>query len=376
VSSVVSLLTPTAARTHLGVLVMFRAVSGLAEGMLLPATHALIARWSSPKYHSFVVMLIFSGIDAGIVVGMILSGVLSDFGFAGGWPSVFYVFGTVGCVCSAAWFILCYDSPSTHPRISHEEHEYWCSVVGNANLVTRPPTPWRKILTSVPVWALAAAFFCNEWGFYTLATCIPLFMHDVLGFNMTTNGTLSAVPFLASGLMIPSGWFADWLRAPGRLSTSVVRKLFLATGFTLTGGLFVSTGYAGCDRALTVAIMFIAVVCLTISFPVINTNQLDLAPLHAGKLMGMTYCIASLASIAAPHAVGFLTHQRSSRSEWQHVFFLAAAIYAVGAIVFVIFGSGERQSWSSTEAMTLTVSQTTNSQQIAADDVAVQQSAV
>ena len=370
----VSLLTPTAAGIHLGVLVMLRVVSGLGEGMLLPATHALIARWSSPKYHSFVVTAIFSGIDAGIVVGMILSGVLSDFGFAGGWPSAFYVFGTVGCVWSAAWFLLCYDSPSTHPRISPEELEYWRSVLGNTNLVARPPTPWRKILTSVPVWALAVAFFCNDWGFYTLATCIPLFMHDVLGFDMTTNGTLSAVLFLPSGLMIPAGLLADWLRSPGRLSTSVVRKLFLATGFILTGSLFISTGYTGCDRALTVAIMFIAVVCSTLSFPVVNINQLDLAPLHAGKLMGMTYCIASLASIAAPHAVGFLTHHQSSRSEWQHVFFLAAAIYAVGAIVFVIFGSGERQRWSGTEEMTVTVSQTTNSQQIAADDAAVQQS--
>jgi len=28
------------------------------------------------------------------------------------------------------------------------------------------------------------------------------------------------------------------------------------------------------------------------------------------------------------------------------VFFLAAAVYAVGAIIFVIFGSGNRQSWA------------------------------
>ena len=31
------------------------------------------------------------------------------------------------------------------------------------------------------------------------------------------------------------------------------------------------------------------------------------------------------------------------------MFYLAAAIYAVGAGVFVIFGSGERQSWAGDE---------------------------
>jgi len=45
--------------------------------------------------------VIFVGID--IIVGTFLTGFLCDYGFAGGWPSAFYVFGVVGCVWSAAW---------------------------------------------------------------------------------------------------------------------------------------------------------------------------------------------------------------------------------------------------------------------------------
>ena len=315
------------------------------------------------------------GVDVGVVVGIILSGILSDFGFAGGWPSVFYVFGMAGCVWSVAWFFLCYDSPSTHPRLSSEEREYWRSVLANENLDARSPTPWRQMLTSVPVWALAVWFFANEWCYYTFASCIPLFMHDVLGFDMTKNGVLSAVPFLAMTIGLPCGLLADWLRSPGRLSTNVVRKAFCVTGSILVVCVFSVIGYTGCDRALTVVMMFIVFVCSTLSGSVVVVNQLDLAPSHSGKLMGMTYCVASLGSIFAPHAVGFLTYQRSSRSEWNNVFFLAAAIYSVGAVVFVIFGSGDRQSWSGTEEITLSVSQLqlTASSQQTADDVAVQQ---
>jgi len=54
----------------------------------------------------------------------------------------------------------------------------------------------------------------------------------------------------------------------------------------------------------------------------------------------------NIASIAAPHAVGALTSHRSTRSEWQNVFFLSAAVYAVGAVIYVILGSGNRQSWA------------------------------
>ena len=280
------------------------------------------------------------------MVGMLLSGVLCDYGFAGGWPSVFYVFGMVGCVWSAAWFLLCYDSPATHPRMSTAERQYWEKVIGTTDLAARPPTPWRKMLMSVPVWALAVAFFANDWCFYTVMSCIPMFMHDVLGFDMTKNGTFSALPFLATVTMIPTGWCSDWLRSSGKLSTTVVRKIFCVTGFVLTGCMLIIVGYSGCNRALAVAVMFIIQGCSKISFPVVITNQLDLAPLHAGKIMGLTYFVSNFAQIAAPHVVGALTYHRSTHFEWQIIFLLTAGVCVVGAIVFVIFGSGNLQSWA------------------------------
>jgi len=345
-SSVISLLTPTAARTHFGLLLFLRVLSGLGEGVLFPALHSLIARWSAPRHRSVIVSVILFGTDAGIVVGMPVAGALTDHGFAGGWPSVFYVFGIVGCIWTVAWCLLCYNSPSTHPRISSVELAYWRSVLGTTYLVSRPRTPWRAVFTSVPVWALAVAFFANNWGFFTLATCIPLFMYDVLGFDMTKNGALSAVPFVSGILVLPFGLLADWLRTPGRLTTNAVRKIFCACGFISTGCMLIAVAYSGCDRALVVILMFIAVGCTCLSYPVVTVNQLDLAPLHAGRIMGLTHFFGSLAAVGGPHAVGALTYHRSSRSEWQKVFFLAAGLFAVGAVMFVVFGSGERQRWA------------------------------
>jgi len=347
VSSLVALLTPAASRIHIGVLITLRVLSGLAEGVLFPAELALIARWSTPQYRSAVVGVIMPGIQVGVVVGMLLTGVLCDYGFAGGWPSAFYVLGTVGCVWSVAWFFLCYDSPSTHPRISTTELEYWEREIGGEDLTSRPPTPWREILTSVPVWALALAYFANDWGFFTFAVCAPLYMHDVLGFNMTRNGLFSAIPFLVPTFLQPvNGMLADWLRSPGRLSTTVVRKAFCVVGFTLTGSLLIALGYIGCDRTLAVATILAIIACMIIAYTTTSVNQLDLAPLHAGKIMGLTHNVAVMSAIVAPLAVGALTYERSTRDEWQKVFFLAAGVYAVGAIVYLIFGSGQRQSWS------------------------------
>ena len=355
ISSVISLLTPPATRAHFGVLLLLRVFLGLCDGFLYPAAHALIARWSASKYRSTVVTLIFSGTSVGIVAGLLLSGVLCDYGFAGGWPSVFYVFGMVGCVWSLAWFLLCYDSPATHPRISTTEREYWERVIGTTELVARPPTPWRNILTSLPVWALTVAYFAYNWGFNTLQTWIPVFMRDVLGFNMTNSGVFTAVPFLAKFFIVPLGCFADWLRSPDRLSTNVVRKIYCATGFFLAACLLSLVGYIGCNRTVAVSLMFLFMCCMSMTHPVVIVNQLDLAPLHAGKIMGLTKFVGTVASMVVPYVAGVLTYYSSTRSEWQKVFFLAAGIQTVGAIVFVVFGSGHQQSWAGLTDETINV---------------------
>ena len=220
-------------------------------------------------------------------------------------------------------------------------------MIGTTDLAAHPPTPWRAILASVPVWALAVAILADSWGYTTMETCLPLYMHDVFGIDMTKTGAFSAVPFVSAMVSAPvAGLFADWLRAPGRLSTNVVRKIFCGVGYIVTSGFLILAGYISYNSAVAVAIMFAILTSSSVAFTTVATNQLDLAPLHAGKIMGLTSAIMNLASIAGPHAVGVLTSHRSTRSEWQNVFLLAAGVFAVGGIIYVIFGSGNRQSWA------------------------------
>ena len=346
-SSVITVLSPAAAEIHIDVFITLRVLSGLGEGVLLPAAQAMIVRWSAPKYRSLIVSVIFAGINAGVIIGMFLSGVLCDYGFAGGWPSAFYVCGVIGCVWSAAWFLLCYNSPCTHPRISTAERKYWEATIGTIDIATHTPTQWQKIFTSVPVWALVVVCFANNWGATVMTICLPLYMHDVLGMDMTSNATLSAVPFAVEVVTLPlAGLFVDLLRSPGRLSTNLVRKIFCFAGFTLACCFFIVMGYIGCNRTLAVATLCAIALCRALACTTIDVNPQDLAPLHAGRITGLASSFASLASAVAPVAVSVLTYQKLTRSGWWDVFFVSAGIYIVGAVVFIVFGSGNRQSWA------------------------------
>ena len=46
-------------------------------------------------------------------------------------------------------------------------------------------TPWTKIFSSIPLWGLMISHFCHSWGFYTLLTCLPTYMSDVLHFDLS-----------------------------------------------------------------------------------------------------------------------------------------------------------------------------------------------
>ena len=66
------------------------------QGVTYPAMHALLGKWAPPLERSRMVTIALCGGYFGNVVAFPLSGVLCQCGFAGGWPSVFYLFGEGG----------------------------------------------------------------------------------------------------------------------------------------------------------------------------------------------------------------------------------------------------------------------------------------
>lgn len=112
--------------------------------------HAIWANWAPPAERSRLATISYAGPHIGTVLSFPLSALLVEYGFAGGWPSVFYVFGEflevsgrrrfwmhfgkiqtlfspsgmVGILWFGLWMVVGYSSPSTHPRISNEEREY------------------------------------------------------------------------------------------------------------------------------------------------------------------------------------------------------------------------------------------------------------
>ncbi len=128
------------------------------------------------------------GGNIGTVLTMPLSAYLIQHGFAGGWPSVFYVTGSFGCLFFVLWIYQIYNSPAEHPRIGDKELKYIEANVSVSSVTTKNKKkvwiPWRSICTSAQVWILIGSRFCTCWGNIFLLSKLPDYLESILHLSM------------------------------------------------------------------------------------------------------------------------------------------------------------------------------------------------
>ena len=149
-----------------------------------------------------------TGQQLGLILSYPISSIMAE---KFGWESVFYTFGTAGCVWFIFWVFLIFDDPNSHPRIS-QVHKYftlypfWSQVVhenyyhGNmfqeekeyieTNLAasTKRPSrmfpPMRQLLMSPPFLVIVLVHFGNNWANYTLMSGTALFLANIHHFDL------------------------------------------------------------------------------------------------------------------------------------------------------------------------------------------------
>lgn len=268
-----------------------------------------------------------------------------------GWDSTFYFFGGLACFWYVFWIFFAFNSPATHPRISEKERAYITRAISARALHhSSGPTPWKKLFTSLPVWAICIASFGHNWAFYTLLTNIPTYLKTIQHFNIQSNGLLSSLPyFIMAGIMLCSAFGADFLLKRKILSTTWVRRIFHVAGQILPACFLVALGYVGCDRYAAIALLVLAVGTDGIATAGFTVNDVDIAPRHSGVITGLSNTLGAIPGIIAPYIVGviFSGPMGQSISQWRIVFDISAALYVITALFFGFCASGELQDWAS-----------------------------
>ncbi|XP_023014196.2 putative inorganic phosphate cotransporter [Leptinotarsa decemlineata] len=358
IASLFSILIPIFGKEfgYTGVMVC-RIIQGLSQGFLLPSIHNLLSSWSPLSERSKWGGMVYNGMAMSSVIAMPLTGAMCS--TKAGWPVIFYLYGSLGMLWCAFWFIFGADNPSKHKNISTEEKEYIESDLNSEDDdYSKIPTPWLSILTSVPFISILISHVVQNWGFWTLLTEIPSFMEKIMGLDIASNSSLSALPyfvmFLLAFVMNP---ISDMLIDRKIVSVTTSRKIFNTIGFAVPAVALISLICVEKSNKIgTISILIIAVGFNAGHFSGFNLNHIDLSPVHSGTLMAITNSSATVASILAPLAVDLFKqisgYEETDKELWNIVFCTAGVIYLFGALIFDIFGTAELQKWNRSDKKT------------------------
>ncbi|KAJ1522211.1 hypothetical protein ONE63_002519 [Megalurothrips usitatus] len=343
-TAVCSLLIPAAAEVHFALLIVLRSVQGVASGLTWPAMYAAVGPWIPASERSRF-MSSFQGFSFGIGLTYPLCGfIIAHWG----WRVVFYVTGSLGVSWCVVWWLLAFDSPGQHPRITPSELRYIQSNVSNTIVEGKGMrVPWRKILTSLPAWSIGITTFGRIWIHYVFIIPGPMYMKTVLGFSIQANGVLSGVPFLLSYLSsVVFCYVADRLVTRNVMSLTNTRKLMTATSQVVPGILVLAIGYLGCHIELVLVTWFVAVSLITAAYAGAMASVVDIAPNFAGPILAFAQTIHMTASFVSPLVAGFITQESQSLEQWRKVFGVSAAVAIVTYGMFQVFGTADIQDWN------------------------------
>ncbi|KAG5680459.1 hypothetical protein PVAND_009967 [Polypedilum vanderplanki] len=321
-TSILTLVAPIAANIHLYVFIASRAFIGIFEGITIPALYQMWFKWVPPRERARLFSIAHSGGYIGLVVSTSLSGVIIS---SIGWEFSFYIFGIFGLIWSILWLIFIGQSPAKDHFISLNERNFIEESL-------------RRDLKCI-------ANFAAGYGIYTLQTQLPQFVYDTLNYNITESGFISALPYLFLAFMVLlAGTLTDWVIFKGHLTKLQTRKIFACFSLLIN---MICVFLAVYFVHPIASIAFITIGLSITAFAIVNAdpNLFDLAPQFSGVLVAIANSSATISGMISPVVSGFIVTD-GTEQQWKIVFYISAALYFVGALVFGIWSEAEIQPWA------------------------------
>lgn len=314
----------------LAALTAIRIVMGAGESGTLPAINCTLVRWFPKEEYSRATALAWSGGYAGSIVAFPLASAILS---AWGWRAVFYFFALLGALWLPFWLLGTSDRPEQCRSISPGELKK--VAASRPDLPRAAATPWSRLLTLPPVWAVLLLHFSSNWCSYVMISWLPTYLVNARRFSLASMALGASLPFVCSLISTNIvGSLIDRL-TPGRNRTRV-RKWFLLP-YTLSGVALLLVPAAASPAAI-VSLLCAAMALLTSVTPVYSSNSLDVAPCYAGTFVAVQNGFANVAGILAPVIIGYVVKDAG----WSPAFWLTAGVMALGALMFLVFGTTDR----------------------------------
>ncbi|GMS86116.1 hypothetical protein PENTCL1PPCAC_8291, partial [Pristionchus entomophagus] len=331
-----------------------RFLQGLGFAAIFPVVGAFSAKWTYHKQTGLFVSVLVSYVQLSPAITMPVSGALCTHA---GWPSVFYVHGSVSLVLFVAYAALYRNSPSKHPFVGARE----CTKISIGKTTVDKTVlrriPYRAILTTPAIWAVWLGAVGNFAAVNLMFLYNPVYFSKVLGLTPSQTGAAAAVPpFVQFFVKLACGAASDRITS---VSEQTKYRTFNSVAFLGCATCFGALAMIDAEtKALNLFLLLGAAGILGAVTGGFYKAAPALSKQYSHFVTGNISVVLTATMMGVPLLVNSLTTHDATHDEWRAVFGIVAAILVRGVatvsissvlvsnVIFCGFVRGEPCEWT------------------------------
>ena len=296
-----------------GAFMAVRALLGVAESPMYPASTKLQSIWLTSKERGRGVAVF----DSGAAMGAALGGpiVVLFVAWFGGWRGALIGAGLLTIVVAAVAWRFIRGTPDTNPRVNQAERDYLKKALSeeyDGQAVAGAKVNAKVYLTSANFWLMCVGYYCVGSFWFGIMTWGPSYLSSALHLDIKSiGGAIFIIYGVGVVVEIAGGWFTDKWRQRGADINMVMRTLLVVWGVGMALGMYMvsrSTSVVEALVWLTVAVGFERVAgCLYWSIPPAIAQRKDV-----GAIAGCMNLAGNIAGVLTPIIIGFVVSKTNS----------------------------------------------------------------
>ncbi|MBA4189028.1 MAG: hypothetical protein C0467_13605 [Planctomycetaceae bacterium] len=328
----------TGAATGLLMLVVVRFLFGAAEAGAFPNAARVISRWYPVTERGRVQGTMLAFAQLGGVAAPAAAAYIID---AAGWRWAFVIFGSLGFVWAAGFWLWFRDDPARHPGVNAAE-------LATIQVVAPPPegdsgpVPWGSVATNRGIVVLSLIMVCGAFYTYFFYSWFQKYLNAARGVGNIEAGNLTSLVMAGSAVgMLLGGWLAD--RIPHWSSDPVRARRYLGVTCYLIAAASLFAGVR-CDDSLILAVLWGVSFCaMHVTLPNWWSVAIPQCGRHTATIFGLMNGMGVFGAMVSQKFVGwFADYQErarglTGRDAWDPLFDVYVGVLLCGGIAWWLY---------------------------------------
>uniref|UniRef100_A0A914E910 Major facilitator superfamily (MFS) profile domain-containing protein n=1 Tax=Acrobeloides nanus TaxID=290746 RepID=A0A914E910_9BILA len=328
----------------LPILLLVRIATGIGQGFHLPAMASMVSRHLTAADKGRVFGISLAGSHFGSVVAGAIGSVLLEWF---GWRSLFQFVGIISFI----WYLFfkrlkeettlrrrnaVTDSSCTLPLINGKKKEPENLFTDHKNSTTA--VPWGQLFRHPAFWAASCAQYCGANAYFTMFSWLPSYFSD--NFPNAKGVVYNVVPSLAivvTSLMAP--FLASRLLANGK-SVTFTRRFMEGSSLVAMSFCLIIVSMSSGSFYMSLFIFTMAMAGRGFHHGGVSVNPHDFAPNHTGSVFGIFNAFSAMTGFIGVYVAGWIL--QATGNNWAYVFLFASFQCVFGAIIYSLFGTGNK----------------------------------